>query len=196
MSARPVGLSRDLPAARVMRAMVDQQDLVVWRSAGGTLAAWDNRCPHRGMALSHGFVRGENLACLYHGWHFGSESGGCSLIPSHPGLTPPETIHTRSFPAQEQGGVIWVALSGEADAPVDDLDGFAPLRSLYVEAAESTLLDAASDHPFPDAPLRLLCNPIAPDLTLLVVLIDTAAQSVTQKAAARWCEQLRRIAEA
>ena len=52
MSARPVGLSRDLPAARVMRAMVDDQDLVVWRSAGGRLAAWDNRCPHRGMALS------------------------------------------------------------------------------------------------------------------------------------------------
>ena len=32
----------------------------------------DNRCPHRGMALSA--VR-ENLACLYHGWHFGCEGG-------------------------------------------------------------------------------------------------------------------------
>lgn len=196
MSARPVGLSRDLPAARVMRAMVDQQDLVVWRSAGGTLAAWDNRCPHRGMALSHGFVRGENLACLYHGWHFGCESGGCSLIPSHPELTPPETIRTRAFSAREQDGVIWVAVSGEAEAPVDDLDGFAPLRSLHVEAAETTLLDAASDHTFPDARLRLLCNPIAANLTLLVVLIDAAADTAKQKAAARWCEQLRRVAEA
>ena len=38
-----------------------------------------------------------------------------------------------------------------------------------------TLPDAASDHAFPDAHLRLLCNPIAPDLTLLVVLVDAAA---------------------
>ena len=72
----------------------------------------------------------------------------------------------------------------------------APLRSLHVEAAETTLLDAASDHAFPDARLRLLCNPIAADLTLLVVLIDAAADTATQKAAARWCEQLRRSAEA
>ena len=118
------------------------------------------------------------------------------MIPSHPELTPPETIRTRAFSAREQGGVIWVALSGEVEAPVDDLDGFAPLRSLHVEAAETTLLDAASDHAFPDARLRLLCNPIAPDLTLLVVLIDAAADTARQKAAARWCEQLRRSAEA
>ena len=62
-----VGLSKDLPNGRVMRAIVGEQDLVVWRSKSGVLSAWDNRCPHRGMRLSHGFVRGEALACVYHG---------------------------------------------------------------------------------------------------------------------------------
>ena len=154
--------------------------------------------PHRAWRCRTA-LSGENLACLYHGWHFGCESGGCSLIPSHPELTPPEHHpHTGIFSA----GTGWrdhrvSAVSGEAEAPVDDLDGFAPLRSLHVEAAETTLLDAASAHAFPDARLRLLCNPIAADLTLLVVLIDAAADTATQKeAAARWCEQLRRSAEA
>jgi len=66
-----------------MRAKTGREDLVVWRSASGVLSAWENRCPHRGMRLSHGFVRGESLACAYHGWHFEC-SGRCHYIPAHP----------------------------------------------------------------------------------------------------------------
>lgn len=203
MTLRPVGLTRDLPDARVMRALVDGQDVVVWRSASGVLNAWDNRCPHRGMALSHGFVRGEDLACLYHGWHFGCDGGQCSLIPSHPDLTPPETIRTRIFSAQEVDGVIWVSLEPAAadmvDQPETEPDtktGFAPLRSLEILASEPDITHAAKADPFADATLRLLFNPLEIERTLVTVLIEPQASETIKKQASRWCEVLRREVEA
>ncbi|MGB1508948.1 MAG: Rieske (2Fe-2S) protein, partial [Paracoccaceae bacterium] len=58
MNCIGVGFSDTLSNARVMRAFVNGKDVVVWRSTSGKLSAWENRCPHRGMRLSHGFVRG------------------------------------------------------------------------------------------------------------------------------------------
>jgi len=68
MTAQPIGLSRNLAQRQVMRAVLMQPggndlDIAVWRSVSGVVNAWENRCPHRGMRLSHGFVRGESLAC-------------------------------------------------------------------------------------------------------------------------------------
>ncbi|MEH6728896.1 MAG: Rieske 2Fe-2S domain-containing protein, partial [Hyphomicrobiales bacterium] len=90
----PVALSADLPDGGVMRAQIDAElplDLVVWRSRSGQVSAFDNRCPHRGMRLSFGFVRGERLSCIYHGWQYGQD-GGCRHIPAHPDMTPPASI--------------------------------------------------------------------------------------------------------
>ena len=111
-----VGLSKDLPNGRVMRAIVGEQDLVVWRSKSGVLSAWDNRCPHRGMRLSHGFVRGEALACVYHGWHY-DKTATCRYIPAHPELEPPETIKAQRFSSTEKGGLIWVSIEQQSTEP-------------------------------------------------------------------------------
>src|SRR3989338_3926114 len=61
-----VGLSRDLPAGVAMPALWQGRELAVWRSASGKLSAWDDRCPPRGMRLSHGFVGGGALAGAVH----------------------------------------------------------------------------------------------------------------------------------
>ena len=50
--------------------MVNGEDIVIWRSVSGEARAWENRCIHRGMRLSFGQVRGEQLSCRYHGWLF------------------------------------------------------------------------------------------------------------------------------
>ncbi|RDJ93358.1 DUF3416 domain-containing protein, partial [Lacticaseibacillus rhamnosus] len=66
---------------------------VVWRGPDGTARAWADRCPHRGMRLSFGYVRENTLTCIYHGWSFGSGPGAgaarCLGVPAHPGMTPP-----------------------------------------------------------------------------------------------------------
>ena len=97
----PVALARDLPPLGVLPVCVDGIDMALWRSATGRLAAWADRCPHRGMRLSHGFVRGETLACIYHGWVYG-EDGACRHIPAHPAMVPPATIRTEAFLCREQ----------------------------------------------------------------------------------------------
>ena len=44
------------------------EEIVVWRDENGVAHTWEDRCPHRGMRLSMGFVRSDRIACLYHGW--------------------------------------------------------------------------------------------------------------------------------
>ena len=132
-----IGLSQNLPNGRVMRAIVHEQDLVVWRSKSGVLSAWDNRCPHRGMRLSHGFVRGEALACVYHGWHY-DKKATCRYIPAHPELEPPETIKAQQFSSMEKGGLIWVNINDNSIDPSID-DNLTPLRSISFNCPKKTV---------------------------------------------------------
>ncbi|MGO7733734.1 Rieske 2Fe-2S domain-containing protein, partial [Rhizobium johnstonii] len=70
----PVALSRDFPFGTVMPAWTSAGSIALWRSASVRISASADRCPHRGMRLSHGFVRGEALSCIYHGWIYGQAS--------------------------------------------------------------------------------------------------------------------------
>ena len=192
-----------------MRAVVDGTDLVVWRAANGEIAAWDNRCPHRGMALSHGFVRGNALACLYHGWHF-ERSGRCNYIPAHPDLEPPATIHATQHSVAEAHGVIWVDTAAQANA-MPTSEARAPLRSFIVEASETALRRSVRSTPCAgEAPeamsknevkigsdiVAVLCNPHGAKRTQVTVLAGPALTVARNRALSRWCEGVRRRAEA
>lgn len=41
--------------------------LVVWRDRDGAVQVLEDRCPHRGARLSHGWNLGNRVACWYHG---------------------------------------------------------------------------------------------------------------------------------
>lgn len=150
----PVALSPDLPVATVMATHCGTREVALWRSGTGKLAAWHDRCPHRGMRLSHGFVRGENLNCIYHGWRFDS-TAICRKIPAHPEMTPPETITVPRFAVAESGGVIWVAEEGIDAKPPTLPEGLRPLRSLDLDC-EVTQIDP---HDAP-AGVTLLVQPL------------------------------------
>ncbi len=138
----PVALSSDLPAGTVIPALVATESIALWRSDSGRATASADRCPHRGMRLSHGFVRGETISCIYHGWSY-AQAGNCVRIPAHPGLVPPETIRVATHAVEEVDGVIWVAF-GSSVKPPPKLDGFVPLRSMTVLAAKAAI-EAAAD---------------------------------------------------
>ena len=99
-----VGLSADLLPSMAMPGRVTGTDLAIWRAASGQVHIWGDRCPHRGMRLSHGFVRDETLSCIYHGWQYGAD-GGCNHIPAHPALIPPKSICATTYACAEQDGV-------------------------------------------------------------------------------------------
>jgi nitrite reductase/ring-hydroxylating ferredoxin subunit len=114
------------------------KELVIWRDASGASHVWEDRCPHRGMRLSFGFVRGNHIACLYHGWQY-DEAGQCRHIPAHPSLEVPETIKVPTYASVEAMGMIWVQSEADAaGAPPVDIAA-APVRSLYIDRAPETV---------------------------------------------------------
>lgn len=133
----PVALERDVPAGVTRAVVVEGEELVIWRAADGRVQVWEDRCPHRGMRLSLGFVRGNALNCLYHGWEYAATSN-CIRIPAHPDLEVPNTIKARAFAVAEGGGMIWTRRL--AGAPLPILPASRPIASLAVEADEETIL--------------------------------------------------------
>lgn len=185
-----------------MPARISSGSIALWRSQSGQVAASADRCPHRGMRLSQGFVRGEALSCIYHGWSY-SQAGTCLRIPAHPGLTPPETIRVATHVVEEAGGIVWIAEGEPADRP-PMLDGFRPLRSLTVRAGREAIEAAPGVKAdqrgllclLPGAPtLRLLAVTQDKGETLVHVLVPQNCGASECIAASRVAERLRRAAE-
>ena len=191
-----VGLKEDVPPGMVIPSRIADTELALWCTPSGRYHAWSDRCPHRGMRLSHGFVRGETLACIYHGWQY-NEAGSCEYIPAHPKLKPPDTICVPTYACAEAGGVIWVSLAG-IDKPLPVLGGRVPIRSLPVSLSAAdlaahfgadtlTTIAVVSDH---DA---LLAVQPCTDRTCMVHAL--AAPDADRKAVSRWLEDLRATLE-
>ncbi len=219
MTSQPIGLSHDLAPRQVMRAIVGQHDIAIWRSARGVINAWENRCPHRGMRLSHGFVRGESLACAYHGWHYDT-TGFCHYIPAHPELTPPRTVQPGIFSVVEEAGLIWVNPVDEARAVALPKDT-TPIRSLTFDCDLPSAVEALSATPhdanghtrnsmtvISDSPKVVALTAGNHDDGLIIafqqpgdsrlvahVLVRQAVTTAERIALSRWLEAVRRRAE-
>lgn len=222
----PVALSDDLPASRVMRAVIGQDeplDLAVWRSQSGKVHAWNNRCPHRGMRLSFGFVRGERLSCIYHGWQYG-EGGACQHVPAHPEMVPPVSICATTFGCTEADGLIWVSPKHE-DEPDIAVHGGEAIRSIAINADVSNITSCFSALPFPldevgvdEGTYKIIENnnaciivegssshfmrkligqfqPVSPVKTILHLQTDPTAKPKLKILMSRWAEKLRWSAE-
>ena len=87
-------------------------DLVLFRDSLGKAHALSDTCIHRGASLSGGRVRGDCVACPYHGWQF-SGSGEVRKIPSlGPGSENriPPRGRIDAYPVEERYGLIHVFL--------------------------------------------------------------------------------------
>ena len=104
----PVARSVDLRDQPLAARLLDVP-LVLWRDAQGLASVFDDRCPHRGAALTLGRVVGGTLQCPYHGWRFNT-GGSCTHIPAQPGFTPPASSAARVHEVLEHEGLVWVAL--------------------------------------------------------------------------------------
>jgi len=139
MSSRQNNLSQNERAQQAMRHQwfavarsVDVQDkpqsatllgeaLVVWRSEGGKVHVQAARCPHRGASLALGEVKGESIACPYHGWQFSGEDGHCTRVPSLESQCQiPRSAAIRTHPVIERYGHVWTTLD-EPRLPMYDL---------------------------------------------------------------------------
>ncbi|MBX2880408.1 MAG: Rieske 2Fe-2S domain-containing protein [Granulosicoccus sp.] len=219
MTTQPVALAQDLEAQRVMRAQVGDHDIALWRGESMTVQAWANRCPHRGMRLSHGFVRSDSLACAYHGWQYNCQAQ-CHFIPAHPELEPPATIKPVVFSVVEQQGILWVDTERTA-RPIALPDACAGVRTIALKCSIAAAVDAFTQNsPKNEASVELssrefsteprIISYVDPDSvdSVLVLFQQSAANSVNAHiladsnwstkgriALSRWCESVRRKAE-
>lgn len=143
----PVALSADIEAGTSAGTLVNGEERVVWRDDKGEIHVWEDRCPHRGMRMSFGFVRGDHIACLYHGWRYDT-GGQCRYIPAHPDLEVPQTIKVPTFAATERAGIIWMAPDGADAADLSTLPETAEaVRSLFLDLATNAALLAVTAAP-------------------------------------------------
>ena len=197
----PVALSSSIEPSTSAGAMVGGAELVVWRDSKGAAHVWEDRCPHRGMRMSFGFVRGDHIACLYHGWQYDT-GGQCQYIPAHPDLEVPKTIKVKTYATEERDGLIWTRLAEGADASAIPATGAAtPVKTLYVAAdmeAAITALGTATDigadcYRTEVAGLGVIVagQRIKPGRVALHILISGEVGPAERTRVARWAEGLR-----
>jgi len=154
-----IALDKQVQAALSNPVIVQGEQLAMWRGqASATVQVWEDRCPHRGMRLSFGYVRGDVLHCIYHSWGFRAD-GQCVDIPAHPSVAPPKSLGAKPYPSHIRYGIVWTNLHRTESAPLPDFDcppdGWEPVRSLYVKASAERLMDALKNFDF-GTPARIM----------------------------------------
>lgn len=82
------------------------EKLVLWRDASGKVHACEDRCPHRGVALSIGHVRDGFLVCGYHGIEIDAQ-GTIVKVPALSGCALEGQRLVRTYPVIEHYQAIW-----------------------------------------------------------------------------------------
>ncbi|WPB56134.1 aromatic ring-hydroxylating dioxygenase subunit alpha [Xylophilus sp. GOD-11R] len=96
-------------------------EIVVWRSADGSLGAVRDRCCHRSAKLSRGYVEGNCITCAYHGWAYGADGQVMRIPQAAPEQQgKPTGLSIDSYHVAERYGHVWVALEDPL-SPIPEL---------------------------------------------------------------------------
>jgi len=99
--------------AKPLGRMICGERIVFYRGEGNKVAALADFCPHRGAALSLGFVNDRgHLVCGYHGLEMNCKGQTVQM----PGQRVRGFPQNRSFPVEERYGFIWVWTGQEGQA--------------------------------------------------------------------------------
>lgn len=110
----PIQLARNVRAGHALRVIVAGHAVALFRTREGRLGALSDRCPHRGASLSLGEVRGDRLACPFHGWELGTD-GACERVPMCDlSAAKRARLGTLAFPTREIGGLVWMYTGTDA----------------------------------------------------------------------------------
>ncbi|MFT3684810.1 MAG: Rieske 2Fe-2S domain-containing protein [Phycisphaerales bacterium] len=148
--ASPIGWFHACSATRLAKGPFSDtlggKRVVVFRTESGKLGAIDAKCCHMGADLGTGKVRGECLACPFHGWEFAT-SGACERIPAASGEPIPHFARQTAYPVAEQNGHVFVCNRRIAPFPLPFFDNVEP----------SQLVAAKPFDLFCDAPWHVMC---------------------------------------
>ena len=107
------GWTVDLEAGRPFALSILGEPIIIYRTAAGRIAAFEDRCVHRLAPLSLGRCEGENLRCMYHGLLFDPD-GRCIEIPGQAMI--PARARVRSYPIVAKHGWLWIWMGDRPQA--------------------------------------------------------------------------------
>lgn len=119
MSQTEVAKSAQVLEGEVHVASASGRSIALTR-VQGTVQAFENKCPHLGLALSRGKIEGGAITCPWHGSKFDICSGkNLDWVNSFVGIPMPEWTHgmialgkkpvgIKTFKASENNGAVFV----------------------------------------------------------------------------------------
>ena len=110
----PVALSRELRPGKAKACRLLGETMTLYRGESGRPYLVAGHCPHRRTLLHTGWVQGEDIRCIYHGWKFDG-AGQCREAPAE-GAETAAKIRVPAWPVHEYAGMIF-AWPGEGEAP-------------------------------------------------------------------------------
>jgi 5,5'-dehydrodivanillate O-demethylase len=114
----PIAVSSELPKGKAVAVRLLSEDLTLYRGESGTIHLIGGRCAHRCTVLHTGWVQGDQIRCMYHGWLYDG-SGVCNEIPAE--RQPRQRkVKIPGYGAHEYCGLIF-AYIGETPVPEFDL---------------------------------------------------------------------------
>lgn len=129
---QPVFVSSELRPGAAKPLLILGENYTLYRGESGSPHVVGFRCAHRGTQLSVGFVRGDALQCLYHGWTYAAD-GTCIAQPAEPKPYCDKTP-IRSYPAQDYIGFIFAYLGDGAPPPLPRFPEFEEADSLEIRS--------------------------------------------------------------
>ena len=123
-------LLEELNHQNPLKKKICGEEIVVFKTASGKVGVMEDRCCHRNVNLSLGYVQGENIKCGYHGWEYSCE-GKCVLIPSLPNDERiPASAKVKKYVVEVKHKCVWVWIGEEEKAdtslipPMHEMDTY------------------------------------------------------------------------
>src|SRR5215510_2629203 len=116
----PVALSRELAPGSAVPIRLFGEDLTLYRGQSGQAYVVCGRCRHRLTVMHTGWVEGDQIRCMYHGWKYDG-TGRCVERPAEKddkGV--PVSCKIPGHPVHEYAGLIFTYI-GDDPAPAFDL---------------------------------------------------------------------------
>lgn len=114
----PIAVSREVVNGKGKAVRLLGEDLALYRGESGEPHLVAGRCAHRLTLLHTGWIEGEEIRCMYHGWKYDA-SGKCVERPAERNCRE-SNIRISAYPVREYCGLIF-AYMGEGEPPEFDL---------------------------------------------------------------------------
>ncbi|MGE0629240.1 MAG: Rieske 2Fe-2S domain-containing protein [Hyphomicrobiaceae bacterium] len=140
--------SEEIGKDKLLARTILGEPVVLYRQDDGSVAALEDRCPHRFAPLSMGKIlrdeaHGERLQCPYHGLEFGA-TGACVMNP-HGTRNIPSRAKVTSYPVVERHLAAWIWMGDPAKADPARIPDFSVLDNapeLHIMPLDQILVKA------------------------------------------------------